>query len=437
MRLSIRSNLRRAYLYGRKNGWKNTFYASAERLFQKGRESYHVTELSNEERVQQKKDRPACPVTFTILVPAYRTREAYLREMIESVTAQTYPFWELVIADAGGDKDTRRIVLEYAVKDSRIRHYPLKENGGISKNTNEGLIHATGDYIGLLDHDDVLTEDALYEMASAISHTKGEKPLLLYSDEDKMNQEGNSFYEPHWKPDFNYDLLLSNNYICHFLVMEAGLLKQLKLRAEYDGAQDYDLILRAVSLISQNRICHISRILYHWRCHTGSTADNPSSKMYAYEAGKRALEDHNRIAGKSVCVTHTKHLGFYRVTYQGDIFSMRQDIAAVGGKILRGNKIIGGAYRVDGTILYEGLNRHFSGYLHRAILTQDVDAVDLRCMTVRKEWQEPFQKAKKRAELAGTKEAFKKESIQLCQAMREQGYRILWDPAIEIRMTKS
>ena len=178
-------------------------------------------------------------------------------------------------------------------KDSRIRYVRTAENKGMSENTNEALQYATGDYVGLLDHDDLLTPDALYEMAMTLQNAneQGIEAALVYSDEDKCDTEAKIYYEPHVKLGFNWDLLLSNNYICHFLAMKTELIKKLGFRKEYDGAQDFDLVLRAtLEKDEKDEILHVEKILYHWRCHDLSTAANPQSKLYAYEAGKRAAE---------------------------------------------------------------------------------------------------------------------------------------------------
>ena len=156
---------------------------------------------------------------------------------------------------------------------------------------------------------------------------------MIYSDEDKWSG-GEDYYDPAIKEDFNLDYLLSNNYICHFLAMETGLMKGLGLRKDYDGAQDYDLILRGVQELLQTpggegKIVHVSRVLYHWRCHRGSTAENPQSKLYAYEAGRAALQDYADRAGYRAEAVHLKHLGFYRLQYHGSIFDSRADLGAV------------------------------------------------------------------------------------------------------------
>lgn len=385
-------NLRKTYYYFKKNGLKSAFYAAAERLLDQNGKDYRYEAPPEDELARQKEESAKYSCLFSILVPAYETKEEYLREMIESVLNQSYPRFELILADASETGAVRKVAEEYM--DGRIRYIPLAENKGIAENTNAALAQARGDYVGLLDHDDALTRDALFEMAKAI-HESGEKgrlACLLYSDEDKGNEDMTEFYEPHWKPGLNRDLLFSNNYICHFLVMKRELMQKLKLREGYDGAQDYDLVLRAVGeLVYEERrgrgaVIHVPKVLYHWRCHRDSTAENPRSKEYAYEAGKRALEDFMKKRGWKGSVFHTRHLGFYRIEYENHIFDQRRDVGVVGGKLLdKRGRVIGGIYNAKGKCPYLGLGRNFSGYMHRAALCQEAYAVDLRCMRVRKE----------------------------------------------------
>ena len=362
---------------------------------------------------------------FSILVPAYETDVRHFREMIDSVLAQTYEDWELIIADASpSDKLTQEMGY---YKDGRIRYLRLEENRGISENTNAALAAAGGSYIGLLDHDDILEPDALYRMMEAIRRVvreTGTEPQMLYSDEDKGDGDMQRFYEPHRKEKFNLDLILSNNYICHFLVMKRELIQSLRLRGEFDGAQDHDLVLRAAGRLwkEPERIVHVPHILYHWRCHTGSTADNPESKRYAYEAGRRAVADFCREQGWQAQVVPLRHLGFFRVDYTGDIFRQRRDLGAVGGRLIRRGRIAGGAYTEDGKLLYAGLPKSFSGYMHRAVLQQDAAAVDLRNITVRKELQPLLEQVRnEETDPASAAVRFGKEAA-------ERGYRILWDP---------
>ena len=273
-------------------------------------ESYRPTEKELE---KQRKKTWAVPVKISIIVPAYRTPELFLRQMIDSLVAQTYENWELCIANASPeDKAMWQVLREYMDKDSRIKVKDLENNAGISENTNGALHMATGDFIGLLDHDDLLAPNALYEVACAIE--KNEEIDVLYTDEDKVNTDLTEHFQPHLKPDFNLDLLRSNNYICHFFVVRRSLAEKVGgFRPEYDGAQDYDFIFRCKD--EARVIKHIPEILYHWRTHQASTADNPASKMYAFEAGRRAIESHLQAHGQTGTVTLKKDLGFYRVTY--------------------------------------------------------------------------------------------------------------------------
>ena len=251
---------------------------------------------------------------ISILVPVYNTPEEFLKQMIQSVRKQTYGNWELCIANANPANETVAEILRISsTKDERIKVKDVPENEGIAQNTNAALAVATGDYIGLLDHDDLLTPDALYEVVKAINEK--DRPQVLYSDEDKVSMDLSEHFQPHMKPDYNKDLLRSNNYITHFFVADRMLVEEVGGEdGEYNGAQDYDLILKCTE--RAKGIAHIPRILYHWRVHKASTADNPASKMYAFDAGKRAIEDHLKRCGEIGKVSHEKDMGFYRVKYQ-------------------------------------------------------------------------------------------------------------------------
>lgn len=260
---------------------------------------------------RRRKFKHACK--FSIVVPAYETPETFLRAMIESVQNQTYGGWELCIVNASPhNEEMQRVLSEYTEKDDRICVRELAENLGIAGNTNEALAMASGDFVGLLDHDDLLAPNALFEAAKALEAD----PLIdvLYTDEDKVDTDGRTHFKPNLKPDFNLDLLRSNNYICHFFMVRKTLAERVGgFRGAYEGAQDYDFILRCTDMAE--KIHHIPEILYHWRTHAASTADNPISKMYAYEAGKRAIEAHLERRGQTAEVSLKKDLGFYRVKY--------------------------------------------------------------------------------------------------------------------------
>ena len=254
------------------------------------------------------------PVTISVVVPAYRTPPAYLKQMAESLLAQTYPYWELCIANASPeDGRMLEILRELEDRDKRIRVRNLEKNLSIAENTNAALDMAGGDWIGFLDHDDMLAPWALYTAACAVSRCP--QADMVYSDEDKIRGGDNEHFQPHFKPDFNPDLLRSNNYICHFFLVRKDLRERVGyLSPEYDGAQDYDYILRCSEKAGQ--ILHIPEILYHWRVHEASSADNPASKMYAYEAGRRAIDAQLSRLGIKGAAEHTPDYGFYRVRYQ-------------------------------------------------------------------------------------------------------------------------
>lgn len=268
---------------------------------------------------------------FSVIVPAWRTPQRYLEELLQSVLNQTFQDFELVIADASPrDEGMNRILEEAAGRDERIRVLTLAGNRGIAENTNAAISRSRGTYLCFMDHDDVISPDALFEAWQII---RSKEVDLIYTDEDKIREGTNGkagekavfpggehgekeHFQPHFKPQFNLDLLRSNNYICHFLMVRRSLvLKAGGLRQEYEGAQDYEFILRLTDRISAERIAHIPKVLYHWRTHEQSTADNPDSKQYAYESGRRALQEHLERRSTPGQVLQTKDHGFYRIKY--------------------------------------------------------------------------------------------------------------------------
>lgn len=435
-----KANVKKTIYYLKRNGIRNTWYAVKERLEQGKRSPYSYVAPTEEELARQRVTNPGYQGIISIVVPTYNTPPKYLCEMIDSVVNQTYSNWELVLADATEGDSLLRIVASYG--DKRIRYIRLRDNAGIANNTNGGLEHVSGEFVGLLDHDDVLTEDALFEVAVRIA--SGAK--LIYSDEDKCNENITKYFDANFKEDFNLNLLLSNNYICHFMVMESELMKKLMLRPLYDGAQDYDLVLRATEALNEKDvIAHIPKVLYHWRCHTGSTAENPESKRYAYEAGRRALQDYADRHGWKAEAEHLKHLGFYRLNYETDVFENRTDLGAIGGKVIKRGKSIGGRITEEGEVLYEGLPAAYSGYLNRAVLTQDSYAVDVRCMRLRKECISNFEKITNVSYIENPKTGLfdagclPKEtdylalSLEVSRAIREAGYEIMYDPVLVVK----
>lgn len=451
-------NFRKTIHYLKKNGLRQTYYAAKERAFEQQHDSYIYEAPSEEELKRQREAGKAFTCKFSILVPLYETAEGYLREMVDSVLNQTYGNFELILADASISDSVEKIIKTY--DDKRIFYRRLKQNAGIAANTNQALMYATGDYAALLDHDDILTADALYEMAVCIEKVwKDDFELqMLYSDEDKCSSNADLFYEVNRKPELNLDLIMSNNYICHFLVMKRQLMQELQLRGVCDGAQDFDLVLRAVNQMlgkdkKRNRIkeipvVHVPKVLYHWRCHEASTAENPESKKYAYDAGKRAVEDFLRAREWKGQVSHIRHLGFYRVDYQPDLLSNRPDVALIGGRLIdRHNKIAGGIYNACGEPLYKGLHREYSGYMHRASLQQEAEMIDIRCMLASREAEEILEEMTGLPYLRNPqngrfnwRDSLKEDvdyveiSRKLCERVRKLGMRIVWDPALTERI---
>ena len=265
-----------------------------------------------QEMAQEAESFPYRPL-ISIVVPVYRTAPKLLRETIESVRNQIYGNWELCLADDGSDRSEITCLLgEYASKDTRIRFTQLPRNQGISGATNAAIALGQGEYIGFLDHDDTLSTDALYRVAELLQRNRDAD--LIYCDEDKLDMAGGR-YDPFFKPDWSPDLLLSMNYICHFLVLRRELVRDVGgLRSEYDGSQDYDLILRATERTSQ--IHHIPRVLYHWRLSSTSTAQSLNAIPAADGAAGRAIADYlerNKIAGH---VGPGVAAGSWRVRYE-------------------------------------------------------------------------------------------------------------------------
>ena len=311
---------------------------------------------------------------ISIVIPAYNTPEKYLSMLFDSIAAQTYPNLEVIVADGSeeGNASVARTVKRYAEKDSRFRLIELSGNLGISGNTNAGLKQAKGDFIALCDHDDELPEWALYKVAEAIS--KNPKAQFIYTDEDKIDFDGKALFEPHFKSDMNMDMLCAVNYICHLSVIRRDLLEKVGgFREEFDGAQDHDFFLRCLEAATEGerkalsayakscvydetaeaviykpdntaekndevvtdvlsekaltelkegrfvseRVIHIPEVCYHWRYHKGSTASDPKSKLYAYDAGSRAVKAHyDRMGYPYADVEKGVTYGYYHTVFR-------------------------------------------------------------------------------------------------------------------------
>ena len=478
-------NIKKGILYLRHYGPKGFWIKLTER-FQKSEIDYKEWLEKNmptrQELDRQGKHKFKYAPKISILVPVYNTPETFLRQMIESVQKQTYGNWELCIANANpANEQVKAILKEYTENDARVKVTDVPENEGIAQNTNKALEIADGTFIGLLDHDDVLAENALYEVVKELIETVG------------------------------------------------------GFRGEYNGAQDYDLFLRCIE--KAERIAHIPKILYHWRVHQESTADNPLSKMYAYDAGQRAIEEHLKRCGVTAAeVFKTENLGFYRVKYHqegsplvsilipnkdqkdtldqclksieartdyenyeiiviennsteketfeyykqiknpkvrviewkdefnysainnfgvrhakgeyllflnndievinsdwlGEMLSncQREEVGAVGAKLYYPDNtvqhagVIVGIGGVAGSV-FVGLKRGYTGYMHRASIQQNLSAVTAACMMVKKSVFE---------EVGGFEEELKVafNDIDFCLKIREKGHLIVYDPYVEL-----
>lgn len=292
---------------------------NAKMIEKKARRQHGTASFPNAQEAERQKntvfDRD---VTFSILVPLYNTPEKFLRQAIESVISQTYPKWQLCLADGSDEAHATvgKICQEYADKDDRITYQKLSENKGISGNTNACLAMARGNYIALFDHDDVLHPSVLYEYMKVICEKDAD---YIYCDEATFhgNKTIDDMITLHFKPDYAPDNLCANNYICHFSAFKRTLLEGTELfRSEFDGSQDHDMILRLTA--KAKCVAHVPKLLYYWRSHAGSVASDISAKSYAIEAAKGAVAAHLREEGwENFEITSTKAFEtIFRIKYE-------------------------------------------------------------------------------------------------------------------------
>ena len=412
-------NTKRLTDYIGRNGLVRAWYAVRQHLADGKTDREYDRQMKSrtlDERRLERQRRTRFPYEplISVIVPTYKPENRYFREMLRSVKAQTYGRYELLLGNGGG----------------------------ISENTNAALSEARGDYVAFLDQDDIIEPDALFHIVEEIN--TGAR--LIYTDEDKYDSRKDRYLRPFRKPDFDRELLLSNNYICHFLVVDRELVQEVGgLRSEYDGAQDHDLILRCVDRLERSQIAHIGRILYHWRIHDGSTAGDPAEKAYAHTAGKRAIEDLLKKKGGGFEVCETEHRGFYRVEYGCEVkdpslyemhlgngirplgkdneremakfLEANPDVGAIGGRVIdRRGRILSNGYRrdVEGNIapLYLGRDYRMSGEFHMASLRQEVDIISNQCVMIR-------------SKLKG---CMSTDSVKMSRRIWGKGYRIVMDP---------
>ena len=291
-----------------------------KKIERKAMERFGTKSFPDEERARQEREQIfEKMVKISILVPLWNTPDNFLREMIESVTGQTYRNWELCLADGSDEAHgyVADIVREYQKKDGgeRILYKKLLKNEGISGNTNQCLTMATGEYIGLFDHDDVLHPSALYEYVKVINEKNAD---YIYCDETTFKSgDINRMLTMHFKPDYAVDNLRANNYICHFSVFARKLLDGTELfRPKFDGSQDHDMILRLTD--RAENVVHVPKLLYYWRSHPGSVAADIGAKPYAIQAAKDAVADHLRRHGfEHFQITSTRAFEtIFKIRYQ-------------------------------------------------------------------------------------------------------------------------
>ena len=269
-----------------------------------------IMRVSRQELFEQRKTKFSYAPKFSVVVPLYHTPAKFLKDLVRSMMYQSYANWELCLVNASPEDVHLTSLLEnWAMRDKRIRVIRLEKNLGIAQNTNAGIAASTGEFIAFLDHDDFLEPDALFCYADALN--KDKTIDVFYSDEDKTDEYAAHYFYPHFKSDFNIDLLHANNYMCHFLAVRKSLVDTVGgLNEKFDGAQDYDFVLRLTE--NTKKIYHCPRILYHWRCSNQSTAANQGNKMYAIHAGKAALN------------AHYKRIGWNARAQEGDVDGLYQ-----------------------------------------------------------------------------------------------------------------
>lgn len=445
-----------------------TKYEPIDHEYTKNWQNYMVTK--EEWKVQRNTLFEYMPLV-SVVVPLYETPECFLRELIEGMLGQSYENWELCLADGSPTDKIERFLAENYKEDARIRYRRLLENGGISENTNEAVAMAIGEYIGLLDHDDVLAANALYEVVRMLNaHPDAQ---VIYSDEDKIDAESGIHSRPHFKTDYNPELLMHYNYICHFLVVKKTMLEKVgDFNPCYDGAQDYELVLRLTE--QTDAIYHIRKILYHWRIHSGSTAGSSLSKDYAYDAGKRALEAYVQRRKIPAEIKEAQGHNSYEVIYEQEVpepelinlaeikekdalnelvenstreylfiydsrrtrllgererkelaqYACLNKVGLTGVRFKKHRKLVSAGIGVlpDGKMgyLFEKLPVCFKGYFNRAVLPQNVSAVPLEQCIIKKE---AYLKA---GGIALDKEPLER-AIDFAGRLQKAGYQIMLD----------
>ena len=275
---------------------------------------YREKRMLSEEDLKKQRETvfPYAP-KLSLIVPAFRTPKKFLLEMVDSVLAQTYPNFELCVADGSyPETEVADTLKELQEKDERIVYKVLGENKGISGNTNEALSLVSGDWVVLMDHDDLLSPNALFEMVRLMNEDP--EATVIYTDEDKVSMDLRRYFHPSMKPDFDLTLLESNNYICHLFAVKKEIADRVGLfDPTCDGSQDHDYILRCTEL---GKVRHLPMAVYHWRTHPNSTAEDPRSKMYCYVAGRRAVNLHYERIGVRAEAFIAPFFGHYETFFE-------------------------------------------------------------------------------------------------------------------------
>ena len=432
--------IKRGTDYLKRNGLKDTFYTGIQHVKNGISDVRYSSKVKHKNAVTGVDADTAQALKISVLVPVFEPDPDYLREMAASVLDQTYGNFELILADGSPAEDI--CAARLAKSDKRIRYVRGNEGGGISENTNAALSVATGKVIALLDQDDLIDPAALEIIAREFINGAE----IVYTDEDKYLTDKKRFVCPYRKRDYNPDLLLSNNYICHLFAVKRALARKVKgFNSRYDGAQDHDFILRCCNETEEDKIVHIPEVLYHWRVHEGSSAGDHMAKLYAYESGKRAVRSFLKKKKINAEVTDTSHLGFFRVEYKDEIpkdryvlflddrlvplnedyerilasYFARDDIGIVGGRIIsKSGRIIESGYEKDGSgrirPLFYGKDYRLPGAFNLAELVMDTEAVSKYACVIRTELLE----------------CMEGNSYNICSKIRKRGYRVVIDPKV-------
>ena len=360
----------------------------------------------------------ARPPFFSIIMAVREPDLRLFKATLTSVLAQTYGEFELYILDQGISDQVRDVIAWY--REDRLHYLDVSGDGGLAGFFNRAVAQAGGDYIFRLECGDLLTRDALFEMALAVMQTDAE---ILYTDEDRRDARGKHFTDPWFKPDFSIDYLFATDYVSHILIVRRALFLALRFRDDYADAPEYDLILRA----PKSGIHHIPRVL----CHVYQKGSLPAEVT---DARKRALEEYFRVRKIRAVVRPARTPGFMEIEYIPEIFSARHMVGVVGGKVLDDkHRIIGGMLDERGNLLFEGWDEAEEGPRMIAQTVQNAWAVDVRCMKIREELQGLYEEifgCSYEGHIMYADENLGVLSRRFCARVREMGYTIVWNPSL-------